>query len=155
MMTWKRIQTLLMGLVALLILSTLAFNMCFVLVPSEDDASVMVKYGIRFTDRLQFLLLSALTLLIDFMAIFGYSHRMVQIRLNIVNAIVLLCYQIWIVVEFFKLHQVYTFTIVSIFPLVAAILLAIAVPLIWKDEAKHIADKAFFTYNQKKTASSK
>jgi len=56
-------------------------------------------------------------------------------RICIINAILLFAYQIWIVWEFFKLKAAYSFTIVSIFPIVAMILLIISIRYILRDEA--------------------
>lgn len=139
---WKRIQTLMMGAATLLLLVMLGSEMCYAMVPS-DGGSDLVRYPILFRERLQFLLFILITAGIALVATLGFRLRMIQIRLCIIDAIVLLAFQAWIVVEFFKMHGTFTFTVYSVFPIVAALLLLLSIKFTWKDEARAIVDRAF------------
>ena len=65
-----------------------------------------------------------------------------QIRLCILNSILLLFYQIWLVAAFFQLREAFTFTVASLFPLISIILLLTAATFIWKDELKFMVANA-------------
>lgn len=51
------------------------------------------------------------------------------------NMLILIGYQIWIIVDFFKLKAVYTFRVANLFPFVCIILLLLAIRYIWRDES--------------------
>ena len=72
-------------------------------------------------------------------AIFYYKARILQIRICIINILLLLAYQVWILVYFFEFKKVYTFTVASLFPFVCIVLLLLAIRYIWRDESEVIA----------------
>ncbi|MCF0164142.1 MAG: DUF4293 family protein [Bacteroidales bacterium] len=137
-MAWRRFQTLLLVIVAGLLLTHFWVDFCYTMV-NEEGASEPVKYSIRFVDRSQFLIFTLTTFMIAVTTIAYSKARLMQIRLCIMNMLLLLGYQIWIVVEFFKLKQAFTFTIASLFPFACIVLLLLAVRYIWRDEATAIA----------------
>lgn len=115
-------------------------DMCYVMVPETGNPDgELIRYAIRFTNRSQFIIFTFVTLALSIIAIFYYKARLLQIRICIINMLLLTAYQIWLTVCFFQLKSVYTFTIPTLFPLVCVILLIIAVRYIWRDEAEVIA----------------
>lgn len=134
--SWKRIQTAFIAAAGLLLLSMLACDMCFAMVPKEGAADVLERFTIKFTERYQFMIFSFTTFALTIVTIGYWKQRIIQMRLCILNSIMLFFYQIWILVEFFKLHKVFTFTVASVFPAIAIILLIIAMRFIGRDEIR-------------------
>lgn len=120
----------------LLMLSTLACEMCYGL----DEEGL--RESIRFADRSQFMIFSFVTFSLTVVAAASSKKRLLQARICLLDSIMLLFYQIWIAVWFFRLHQAYTFTVAAIFPLIAAILLGVAISFILRDEARFMASNA-------------
>ena len=122
---WKKPHNWLIAAAALLVIVLLGLDVCHAVNPETG-----VRYAVAFKDRLIYIvfIVSDVTLL-------SAKKPFYQVFLAIVNAIVLLGFQIWVIVDFFttklqtglKMSSVYTLSIGSVFPLVAAILLAVAV----------------------------
>lgn len=138
-MTWKRIQTLLMAIATLLLLSTMFGNMCHSRLLQPGDEA----YAIGFTERLQYLLLSIVILLLCVAGLLGYRQPMAQASICLLAAILLIAYQALIVYAFFQLRAEYSFNIFAVFPSLSAILLLIARRYCMRDAARAVVDKLF------------
>ena len=137
---WQRFQTLLLLICAGLLISMFSADMCYVMVPGEGDASgELTRYAIKFVNRSQFIIFTFVTMVLSVIAIFYYKARLLQIRICIIDILLLLAYQIWILVYYFQFKSVYTFTVPTLFPLVCIILLLLAIRYIWRDESEVIA----------------
>ena len=90
---------------------------------------------VKFTDIVPLLIFDIITTIVAFTTIFLYRHRMLQIRLSIFNAIILLAFQGWIIYLFVIRPEGTLFTINSVFPIIAAILTWLAIRYIGRDEA--------------------
>lgn len=120
----QRIQTLFL-LSATILLSLLFFS------KMAYSTSEIVKY----TDIRPFLILSIITTALSFFSIFLYRKRMIQIRLSVVNLVLLVCYQGWIVYYFITAPKGTAFSVTALFPAVAAVFVFLAVKFIARDEA--------------------
>ena len=115
-------------------------DMCYVMVPGEGDASgELTRFAIKFVNRSQFIIFTFVTMALTVTAIFYFKARLLQIRICIIDILLLLAYQIWILVYYFQFKSVYTFTVPTLFPLVCIILLLLAIRYIWRDESEVIA----------------
>lgn len=149
--SWKRIQTVFIAVAGLLLLSMLACDMCYAMVPKEGAPGVLERFTIKFTERYQFLIFSFTTFALTIVTIGYWKQRIMQMRLCILNSIMLFFYQIWILVEFFKLHEVFTFTVASVFPAISIILLLIAMRFIGRDEIRFTVANAMAQKKGKKS----
>lgn len=137
---WQRFQTLLLLICAGLLASMFGTDMCYTMVPADGDSSgELVRYAIKFVNRSQFIIFTFVTMALSVIAIFYYKARILQIRICIINILLLAAYQIWILVYYFQFKSVYTFTLPTLFPFVCAVLLLIAIRYIWRDESEVIA----------------
>lgn len=137
---WQRFQTLLLLICAGLLIAMFSADMCYVMVPAEGSASgELTRYAIKFVNRSQFIIFTFVTLALSVIAIFYYKARVLQIRICIINILLLVAYQIWILVSFFQLKSVYTFTVATLFPFACIVLLLLAIRYIWRDESEVIA----------------
>lgn len=130
MITWPRIQTVLAVICSFLLLSHFWSQFCFFV---DADG---VREGVRFIDMPQFLIFTLVTFVVSIAIVAYRKARILQVRLCIMEILMLLGYQGWIIVDFFALKQFDpVFTLATIFPLVCIILLLISIRHIWRDEA--------------------
>ena len=120
----QRIQSL-----YLLIVSGLLFSMFF------SNMMVTSSGSISYVSSAAFAILITVTFVLAFVSIFLYRHRIVQMRLVMIDAIVLLAFQIWIGYWFFTKPDGTAFSITAVFPLVCVILCVLAYIGIARDEA--------------------
>ena len=133
MITWPRMQNVLLGIAAFLMLSLFWSEMCYTV---TDEG---VRYSIKFTEHLQFLVLTFITVALAVAAIFYRRQYILQVRVCIIEMLILLGFQIWLLVAFLRLKSVDTFTVSTLFPLVSIILIVLAVRYSWKDATVAIA----------------
>lgn len=131
--TWPRMQNVLLAISAFLLLSLFWSQMCYTV-----DSNGM-EYSIKFTEHIQFLILTFITFALCIAAICYKKQYILQIRVCIIDMFILLGYQIWLLVAFLQLKSAWTFTISTIFPLVCIILIVLAIRYSWKDASAVIA----------------
>ena len=127
---WKKPHNWLIAAAALLVIVLLGLNVCTAVNPETG-----MHYAVAFKDRLIYILFIVLSFIISDVTLLSAKKPFYQVFLAIVNAIVLLGFQIWILVEFFttklpsglKMSSVYSLSIGAVFPLVAILLLVLAV----------------------------
>ena len=126
---WQRIQTLYLAIALALVGSLFFCKMATIL--GADGALETIK----FTEKTGYLLCIIMLFTANLLSLLTFKFRMLQMRVCIITALMLLGFQIWIAVDFFnnKAQFVYSFT--AVFPLVAAILDVIAARAILMDEA--------------------
>ncbi len=127
---WKKPHNWLIAAAALLVIVLLGMDVCHAVNPETG-----VHYAVAFKDRLIYILFIVLSFIISDVTLLSAKKPFYQVFLAIVNAIVLLGFQIWVFVDFFttklqtglKMSSVYTLSAGAVFPLVAIILLVLAV----------------------------
>ena len=127
---WKKPHNWLIAAAALLVIALLGMDVCHAVNPETG-----VHYAVSFKDRLIYILFIVLSFIISDVTLLSAKKPFYQVFLAIVNAIVLLGFQIWVLVDFFttklqtglKMSSVYTLSVGAVFPLVAIILLVLAV----------------------------
>lgn len=120
----QRIQTLF-----LLAATGLLFSMFF------SDMAYNSSETIKYTNITALLIMLIVTCTISFVTIFLYRHRVIQIRLTILNSLIMLGLQGWVMWLFFSRPEDSAFSITAVFPIVAAILTFTAMRYIARDEA--------------------
>lgn len=126
---WQRVQTLYLATSTILIAVMLFSNEAVCL--GSDGA---VADAIRFTDKVSHLIMLIIILLLNFMALTIVKHRVFQMRTAVLAAIITLALQIWIVLDYFSIHEVYVFKLPAIFPVVCIILDVLAARAILADQ---------------------
>jgi len=126
---WQRVQTLYLAISTILIAVMLFSNEAVCL--GTDGA---VADAIRFTDKVSHLIMLIIILLLNFMALTIVKHRVFQMRTAVLAAIITLALQIWIVLDYFSIHEVYVFKLPAIFPVVCIILDVLAARAILADQ---------------------
>jgi hypothetical protein len=127
---WKKPHNWLIAAAGLLIIVLLGLDVCHAVNPETG-----MHYTIRFADRLIYIIFIVLSFIISDVTLLSAKQPFYQVFLAIINAIVLLGFQIWILVDFFttklqtglRMSSVYTLSVGAVFPLIAIILLVVAV----------------------------
>lgn len=128
---WKRVQTLYLGLAALLVASLFFCNICKAVSPEGEVA-------IALHERIPYLLFNIMVFTAVVITAFTYKLRILQMRVAVLSALLLTGFQIWIGVDFVKYQLIRSemiFLLPSIFPLIASILCVMAAKNIMMDEA--------------------
>jgi hypothetical protein len=131
---FRRFQTYLIIAATLLLGSMFFSNMCYSVIPTDAPSETWERITISFFERSQFLIMAFVTFSLCVIALFHNKKRMIQIRICLLNSIILFAFQIWILVEFMQLRPLYSLAVPSLFPLIAIILLVLAIRYIAKDE---------------------
>ena len=108
----QRIQSLFLFVAAGLLLS-MFFTPMITLMDGET---------IRYIERYDMLVFLIVTFVLSVTTFFSYKNRMFQIRLCVLNALILLGWQIFILVLFLKREPVMIYSLTAVFPVVAAVL---------------------------------
>jgi uncharacterized membrane protein (UPF0182 family) len=90
---------------------------------------------VKLVQIIPLLVFNVITTALSFISIFLYKKRMLQLRMTILNAIILIGYQAWIVYLFIIRPDGSAFTTPAVFPVIAAILSWLAFRYIARDEA--------------------
>lgn len=129
---WKKPHNWLIAAAALLIIVLLGLNVCHAVNPETGQS-----YDVRFVDRLVYILFIVLSFILSDVTLLAAKNPFHQVFIALTNAFVLLGFQAWILVDFFttklqtglRMSSVYTLSIGAFFPLMAVILLAVAVKM--------------------------
>ena len=93
---WKKPHNWLIAAAGLLIIVLLGLNVCHAVNPETGQ-----EYAVRFVDRLIYILFIVLSFILSDLTLLGAKNPFHQVFTAIINAIVLLGFQIWIFVDFF------------------------------------------------------
>lgn len=128
---WKRIQTYLIIAAALLLLAMFEMDMCHATDPETSE-----QVSIKFTERSQFLIFTFVCSVLCLVTLCYRKSLFSQMYLCLLNALMLLGYQIWILVAFLRLRSVYTLSIASLFPAISIVLLLVSIRFIAAEEVQ-------------------
>ncbi len=131
--TWPRMQNVLLGISAFLMLSLLWSDMCFAI--DADGA----RYSFRYTEYLPFIILTFVCFALLVASICYRKQYILQIRVAVIAMLAQAGYQVWLAVMFFSLKGTYTFTISALMPLVCIILEVLAVRYSWREASDALA----------------
>ena len=119
-------------LVVVLIIVLLGLNVCHAVNPETGQS-----YDVRFVDRLVYILFIVLSFILSDVTLLAAKNPFHQVFIALTNAFLLLGFQAWILIDFFttklqtglRMSSVYTLSVGAFFPLIAVILLAVAVKM--------------------------
>lgn len=126
---WQRVQTLYLAIATALIAALFWCNLSRVIGP---DGTVEF---IAYTDKSVFKIWLSIITVLQVLALGGYKWRMKQLRVVIFTALVCVGFQAWLGLYFFQTMGSEHVSFTAVFPLVAAILDAMAAKNILLDEA--------------------
>lgn len=117
---WQRIQTLYIGIATALTAAMFFCRMATIIGTEGNDIDI------RYYEKLPYLMMLIMLLTAGICAVFTYKSRLLQARVCILTALMLIGFQIWLGIDFIRYHNDMVFSITLLFPIVSAILNAIA-----------------------------
>ena len=113
---WQRIQTLYIGIATALIAALFFSRMATIIAPGGEELDIM------YYEKLPYLVMLIMLLTAGICAGFCFKNWFLQARVCMLTALMLIGFQIWLGVDFFRFHNEMVFSFTMIFPLVSAIL---------------------------------
>lgn len=97
-------------------------------------AFVLLTVSLFFCKEVPYLVLMAVGTLCNLLPVFMFKHRMLQMRIVIFGAVVLLGLQVWMAIDYFTASELTRFNYTMVVPVICAILDFLAVRGIISDE---------------------
>lgn len=113
---WQRVQTLYMA-IATALTAAMLFSLKAVIPDAEGGFAETFKY----TEYLPYLILIIIISLLNLLALTTYRFRVFQMRTAVLSALITLCLQAWLVVDYVSTSDTVVFRYTAIFPLIAII----------------------------------
>lgn len=126
---WQRLQTLYLGL-ACALLGALFFSKLATIVGADGATET-----VGFCDKKGYLFCLIMVFTANMLALLTFKVRMLQMRVCILSALMLLGFQIWIGVDFFNMKGQMVYSLTAVYPLVSSILDVLAARSVFMDEA--------------------
>ena len=126
---WQRVQTLYLAVASVLVGSMFFCKFATILGPQGESVDIM------YYEKLPFLLFLISLFSANVIALFTFRSRMLQMRVSVLAVLLLVGFQVWLGVDFFRHKNEMVFSFTAVFPIVAAILDVLAARNIFLDEA--------------------
>lgn len=117
---WRRIQTLYTGLATALTAAMFFSPMARIIAPGGEELQIM------YYEKLPYLVMLIMLLSAGIFSIFTFRNWFLQARVCVLSALMLIGFQIWLGVDFFRFRNDMVFSFTLIFPIISAILDALA-----------------------------
>lgn len=117
---WKRIQTIYTAIATLLIVAMFFCRFATILGPEGSELKIM------YYEKISYLIMLIMLMTAGICAVFTYKNGYLQARVCMLTALMLIGFQIWLGVDFFRFRGEMVFSVTMLFPLVAAILNVLA-----------------------------
>ena len=113
---WQRIQTLYLIIATGLSASLFFCNLAGIIGPDGEEITI------RYYEKSSYLVLMIMILAAQICSIFSYRHWLLQARVCIIAALLLVGFQIWLGIDFIRMRNDMVFNIPGVFPIACAIL---------------------------------
>lgn len=113
---WQRIQTLYIGIATALTAVLFFSRMSTIIGPGGEELDIM------YYEKLPYLVMLIMLLTAGICAVFSFRSWALQARVCMLSALMMIGFQIWLGVDFFRYRNDMVFSFTMIFPLVSAIL---------------------------------
>lgn len=130
---WKRIQTLYLAIVAVIVGIMPLLNICH-----AYDTAAGGEVSIKFYEHPVFIFLIAVSFVLTCIALFAFRKRILQIRMCGANIVILAALQIWVIIAFFvQLGGDYMISWATLLPIPCIVLLVLGIKRMAKDEVQY------------------
>ena len=136
---WQRIQTLYIAVATGLMAAMFFCNFATILGPEGDEVTI------RYYEKSSYLVLMIMILAAQICALFSFKSWFLQARVSAIAGLLLIGFQIWLAIDFFRFMGQMTFSVTMLFPLAAAFLDFIAARASLVDEMTVQSIKAIKT----------
>jgi hypothetical protein len=112
----KRIQNLFLAVSTGLIIAMFFCKMGTVIGAEGDDATI------RYYEKIPYLLINIMLLTANVFALFNFKNPTLQARISVIGALLMIGFQIWLGIDFFRFKEHMIFSVTMLFPLAEAFL---------------------------------
>ena len=113
---WQRIQTLYLIIATGLSASLFFCNLAGIIGPDGEEITI------RYYEKSSYMVLMIMILAAQICSIFSYRHWLLQARVCIIAALLLVGFQVWLGIDFIRMRNDMVFNISGVFPIACAIL---------------------------------
>lgn len=113
---WKKTQTYLIGIATLLTIVMFFCKFATIIGPGGEELKIM------YYEKLPYIVMLIMLLTAGICAVFCHKFPLLQARVCMLSALMMIGFQIWLGVDFFKYHNDMVFSPTLIFPLTGSIL---------------------------------
>lgn len=113
---WKKVQTYLIGAATLLTISMFFCRLATIIGPGGEELRIM------YYEKLPYIVMLIMLMTAGICSVFCHKFPMLQARVCMISALLLLGFQMWLGIDFFRYHNDMVFSPTLIFPLVCCIL---------------------------------
>lgn len=113
---WRRIQTLYIAIATALTIALFFSKMATIIGPGGDELTIM------YYEKRAYLVMMIMLLTAGICALFSFKSWVLQARVCGLSALMLIGFQIWLAIDFFRFHNDMVFSFTMVFPIVSAIL---------------------------------
>jgi hypothetical protein len=113
---WKKAQTYLIGAATLLTIVMFFCRLATIIGPGGEELDIM------YYEKLPYIFMLIMLMTAGICAVFCHKFPMLQSRVCMLTALMMIGFQIWLSVDFFRFHNEMIFSATMIFPLISGIL---------------------------------
>lgn len=113
---WKKAQTYFVGIATLLTTIMFFCRLATIIGPGGEDLAIM------YYEKLPYVVMLIMLLTAGICAIFCHKFPLLQARVCVLSALMLVGFQLWLGVDFIRFHNDMVFSVTTIFPIIGAIL---------------------------------
>lgn len=113
---WKKPQTYLIGIATLMTIAMFFCRFAVIITPGGGELEIM------YYEKLPYVVMLIMLMTAGISAFFCHSQPLLQARVCIISVLMLVGFQIWLGVDYFRFRNDMVFSPTMLFPFVAAIL---------------------------------
>ena len=113
---FKRIQNLFL-IISTALIASMFFCRMYTQPGIEGSDAVM-----RYYENIPYLLINIMLLTANIFAIFNFKNPVLQARVSVIGGLLMVAFQIWLAITFFKYKDMFIFSVTMLFPLLEAFL---------------------------------
>lgn len=113
---FKRIQNLFL-IISTALIASMFFCRMYTQPGIEGSDAVM-----RYYENIPYLLINIMLLTANIFAIFNFKNPVLQARVSVIGGLLMVAFQIWLAITFFKYKDMVIFSVTMLFPLLEAFL---------------------------------
>lgn len=113
---WKKTQTYFIGIATLLTISMFFCRLATIIGPGGEELEIM------YYEKLPYIVMLIMLMTAGICAVFCHKYPLLQARVCMLSALLLIGFQLWLGVDFFRYHNEMVFSPTIIFPLAGGIL---------------------------------
>ncbi len=113
---WKKAQTYLIGTATLLTIVMFFCKLATIIGPGGEELDIM------YYEKPEYIFMLIMLMTAEICTVFCHKFPLLQSRVCMISALLMIGFQIWLSVDFFRYHNEMIFSATLIFPLISGVL---------------------------------